>query len=91
MLRLEAAGYHVVAHLHDEFVREVPNDFGDLDEFRGIITTPPAWAPDFPIATKARVADRFIEIKTAKTPEPEDECNEDDDSPPITPDETRGN
>jgi DNA polymerase len=63
MLRLEAAGYHIVAHLHDEFVCEVPEGFGSLDEFRGIITTPPSWAPDFPIAAKARIAARFIEIK----------------------------
>ena len=66
MLRLEAAGYHIVAHLHDEFVCEVPNDFGSLEEFRSIIVTPPAWALDFPIATKARIADRFIESKTVK-------------------------
>jgi hypothetical protein len=63
MLRLEAAGYPIVAHLHDEVVCEVPEGAGSLDEFRGIITTPPAWAPDFPIATKARIAERFIEIK----------------------------
>jgi DNA polymerase len=66
MLRLEGAGYHVVAHLHDEFICEVPDGFGDLDEFRAIITTPPTWAPDFPIAAKARIADRFIEIKEPK-------------------------
>jgi len=63
MLRLEAAGYPIIAHLHDEVVCEVPEGTGDLDEFRGIITTAPAWAPDFPIATKARIAERFIEIK----------------------------
>jgi hypothetical protein len=77
MLRLEAAGYHIVAHLHDEFVCEVPEGFGNLEEFRGIITTPPDWAPDFPIATKARIADRFIEIKEPKvsaTVEPDPKC-----------------
>jgi hypothetical protein len=67
MLRLETAGYHIVAHLHDEFVCEVPEGFGDLEEFRSIIATPPSWAPDFPIAAKGRIADRFIEIK-APTP-----------------------
>jgi hypothetical protein len=66
MLRLEAAGYPIVAHLHDEFVCEVPDGTGDLDEFRGIITTAPGWALDFPIAAKARIADRFIEIKEPK-------------------------
>jgi len=63
MLRLEAAGYRIVAHLHDEVVCEVPEGAGELDEFRGIITAAPAWAPDFPIAAKARIAERFIEIK----------------------------
>jgi DNA polymerase len=67
MLRLESAGYCIVAHLHGEFVCEVPDDFGDLDTFRAIITTPPTWAPDFPVAAKARIADRFIEIKEART------------------------
>ena len=65
MLRLESRGYAVTAHLHDEFVCEVSNDFGNLDEFLSIITTPPAWAPDFPVAAKGRIADRFIEIKEA--------------------------
>jgi hypothetical protein len=66
MLRLEARGYAVVAHLHDEFVCEAPAAFGDLDEFISIITTPPAWARDFPVAAKGRIADRFIEIKEAQ-------------------------
>ena len=63
MLRLEATGYHVVAHLHDEFICEVPDGFGGLEEFLAIITTPPTWAPDFPIAAKGRIADHLIEIK----------------------------
>ena len=42
MLRLEAAGYHTVAHLHDQFVCEVPEGFGSLEEFIAIITAPPA-------------------------------------------------
>jgi DNA polymerase len=63
MPRLEAAGYHIVAHLHDEFVCEVADDFGSLEEFISIITQPPSWAPDFPIAAKGRIADRFIELK----------------------------
>ena len=70
MLRLEAAGYHIVAHLHDEFICEVPDDFGSLEEFRDIIVTPPAWAPDFPVAAKARIAARFIEIKAPKLAAP---------------------
>jgi DNA polymerase len=33
MPRLEAAGYSIVAHTHDEYCCEVPEDFGSLDEF----------------------------------------------------------
>jgi DNA polymerase len=62
MLKLEAAGYRVVAHTHDDYVVEVPENFGSLAEFVRIITTPPSWASDLPIAAKARVADRFVEI-----------------------------
>jgi hypothetical protein len=70
MLRLEAANYHVVAHLHDQFVCEVAEGFGSLEEFIAIITAPPAWAPDFPIAAKGRITDRLIEIKEPKASTP---------------------
>jgi DNA polymerase len=63
MLRLEAAGYPIVMHTHDEFVCEVPDRFGSLDEFITIIEQPPAWAPDFPVKAKGRISDRLIEIK----------------------------
>ena len=62
MLQLELAGYRVVAHTHDDYIVEVPENFGSLAEFVRIITTPPSWAPDLPIAAKARSADRFVEI-----------------------------
>jgi DNA polymerase len=65
MPRLEAAGYHIVMHTHDEYCCEVPEGFGSLDEFLVIITTPPSWAPDLPIAAKGRISDRLIEINGA--------------------------
>ena len=33
MLRIEAAGYPIVLHVHDEIVAEVPIGFGSTDEF----------------------------------------------------------
>jgi len=33
MLRIEAAGYPIVLHVHDEIVAEVPEGFGGTDEF----------------------------------------------------------
>jgi len=62
MPRLEAAGYPIVMHTHDEFICEVPDDHGSLDEFLGILTQSPSWAPNLPIAAKARISDRLIEI-----------------------------
>jgi DNA polymerase len=65
MPRLEAAGYPIVMHTHDEYVCEVPENFGSLEEFLSIITQPPSWASHLPVAAKARISDRMIEIVEA--------------------------
>ena len=52
LLRLEAAGYSVVLHVHDEIVAEVPDGVGGEAEFLQILTTPPEWAKGLPIAAK---------------------------------------
>ena len=44
MQRLEAAGYPIVLHVHDEIVAEAPNGFGSAEEFQRLITTLPNWA-----------------------------------------------
>jgi DNA polymerase bacteriophage-type len=62
MPRLEAAGYRIVLHVHDEIVAEVPNDFGSAEEFLQILTTAPAWAKGLPIAAKVREGPRFCKI-----------------------------
>ena len=62
MPRLEAAGYKIVLHVHDEIVAEVPNGFGSADEFLRIITTAPGWADGVPIAAKVRKGQRFCKI-----------------------------
>ena len=59
MLRIEAAGYAIVLHVHDEIVAEVPEGFGSLDEFTKLMTRKPAWALDLPIAAKAWSGKRF--------------------------------
>jgi DNA polymerase bacteriophage-type len=53
MLRIEAAGYPIVLHVHDEIVAEVPIGFGSTDEFTQLMTRKPAWALELPIAAKA--------------------------------------
>jgi DNA polymerase len=66
MPRLEAAGYPLVMHTHDDFVCEAPAGFGSLDEFLALITAPPSWAPELPVAAKGRISNRFIEIRESK-------------------------
>ena len=54
MPRLEAAGYPVVLHIHDEIVCEVADGVGTMDELRNTITMAPDWATGLPIAAKVR-------------------------------------
>ena len=59
MLRIEAAGYPIVLHVHDEIVAEVPIGFGCPDEFIHLMTRQPAWALELPIAAKAWTGARY--------------------------------
>ena len=52
LLRLEAAGYSVVLHVHDEIVAEVPEGVGGEAEFLQILTTPPEWAKGLPVGSE---------------------------------------
>ena len=53
MLRVEAAGYPIVLHVHDEIVCEVPIGFGSTEEFTRLMTRKPSWALELPIAASA--------------------------------------
>jgi DNA polymerase len=63
MLRLTAAGYPIVLHIHDEIVCEVPEDFNDLEGFQKIVTAAPSWAEGLPIAAKVREGLRFCKTE----------------------------
>ncbi len=47
--KAEAAGYPVVAHIHDEVVSEVPEGFGSVADFAGRLCDLPAWADGLPL------------------------------------------
>jgi DNA polymerase len=59
MLRLEARGYAIVVHVHDEIVAEVPERFGSTEEFTCLMTQRPSWALDLPIAASAWTGSRY--------------------------------
>lgn len=50
MLRVEAAKYPIVLHVHDESVSEVPKGFGAVKEYEDLMSIVPAWAQDLPLA-----------------------------------------
>lgn len=49
MLRLDAAGYKIVMHVHDETVLEMPEGEGSLEEACEIMGQPLNWAPGLPL------------------------------------------
>jgi DNA polymerase len=59
MLRIEAAGYPIVLHVHDEVVVEVPEDFGSAEQFTQLMTRKPSWALELPIAANAWSGSRY--------------------------------
>jgi DNA polymerase len=69
LMRLEAAGYPVILHVHDEVVCETPNDFGSVEEFHKLVTTVPAWASGLPVAAKVRNGPRFAKASISGQPE----------------------
>ena len=63
MLRIEAAGYPIVLHVHDEIVAEVPIGFGSTEEFTRLMTRKPAWALELPIAAQCLDRPALLQMK----------------------------
>ena len=59
MLRLEANGFPIVLHVHDEAVAEVPTGARALEELIQIMTVVPAWAAGFPISASGWSGERY--------------------------------
>lgn len=59
LLRLDAAGYPFVVHVHDSAAAEVPAGTGDVAEFCRIMSTLPRWAAGLPVATDGYRDSRF--------------------------------
>lgn len=61
MLAIRDAGYHVAFQVHDENVCVVPEDKAEQaqKDIVELMSTPPAWAPDLPVACEAGMADTY--------------------------------
>ena len=57
--RLEAAGYPIVFHIHDEVVIDAPKGKQDLKEVERIMSQPPFWAEGLPLAADGWVNQFF--------------------------------
>jgi DNA polymerase len=58
ILRIEAAGYPVVLHVHDEVVVEVPLGF-DPKLLTALMVVPPAWCRSIPLASKTKLMPHY--------------------------------
>ena len=59
--RFEARGIHVVLHVHDEIVAEVPAGSISEAEFLAILLEPPEWAAGLPLAGKVWSGPHYLE------------------------------
>jgi len=61
MLNLENAGYSVINSIHDEVLLLVEEQNGEsaMNDVVRIMTTPPSWAPDFPLAAEGWHGKRY--------------------------------
>lgn len=65
LLRLDAAGFPIVLHVHDEIVAEL-RDAARLDEMQRLMSEVPTWAAGFPIAVEGHTSTRYGKIALTK-------------------------
>ena len=61
MLRIADAGHKIILHVHDEVVIECEESDAEkvLAECLGIMSTPPTWIPDIPLAAEGSILDFY--------------------------------
>lgn len=59
LVRVDAKGYPIIMHVHDEIVCETDKNFGTLEEVERIMCEVPHWAKDMPIKAAGWVGERY--------------------------------
>lgn len=61
LLRVDKAGYKIIMHVHDELVLEVREEYAEetLADVIHIMSTPPDWIPDIPLAAEGSILTRY--------------------------------
>ncbi|CAM3997215.1 DNA polymerase bacteriophage-type [Paenibacillus lactis] len=59
MLRLDAAGFRIRMHVHDEVIVDESKEFDSLQEITQIMGQPIDWAPGLPLRAEAFEADFY--------------------------------
>ncbi|MTI95407.1 MAG: hypothetical protein FH749_07945 [Firmicutes bacterium] len=59
LMKVDAAGYEIVLHVHDELVVEAPIGTGSVLELAQILSKPLPWAPELPLAAEGFESDYY--------------------------------
>jgi DNA polymerase len=60
LLKLDAAGFEITLHVHDDIVVEIDADKADAKSFKRCMLDIPEWAYDLPLMAKVRIGERYI-------------------------------
>jgi DNA polymerase len=60
MLRLDAAGFPIILHVHDEAVIESPSKSNGVKKFERLMSVVPAWGAGIPVVAKAWENERYV-------------------------------
>jgi DNA polymerase len=64
LLRIDAADFPIILHVHDEICAQVPEEFRDTEAFQRLMIELPAWATGLPVAAKIRIGKRYSKSKS---------------------------
>lgn len=61
LVRVNGAGHNVIMHVHDEIVVETDANKAEevLEEVLEIMSAPPTWIPDIPLAADGAILTRY--------------------------------